>query len=188
MPDSVNKNLLDNEGMCELLHRAVWKRLEPKQEYSQEKESPKFDRPILPTVFKHECPSGKMNLGQFRKYYDQVVRFQDRDGNLANHMYAVFDKNHDVSIDFNFNEHVLAFGAINRKDMNTELRLVFELLDQLGDGLISYDEIEKFITISLKITDPNETQSPNDSFSASLVPIQTRNGRRNSLLMGAKQI
>ncbi|CAF4182086.1 unnamed protein product, partial [Adineta steineri] len=58
-------------------------------------------------------------------------------------VFAVFDTNHDGTIDFS--EFVLAEAIGNKKDPDSALELSFALLDTSGDALVSYDEIADFM-------------------------------------------
>ncbi|CAF4244188.1 unnamed protein product, partial [Adineta steineri] len=64
-------------------------------------------------------------------------------------VFAVFDTNHDGTIDFS--EFVLAEAIGNKKDPDSALELSFALLDTSGDALVSYDEIADFMEKGIKL-------------------------------------
>jgi Ca2+-binding EF-hand superfamily protein len=70
-----------------------------------------------------ECPSGKMNKDKFNEIYKMMMASEDKDGKLLDHVFAVFDKNGDGSIDFS--EFVLAVGLTNKNDLDSTLELSF---------------------------------------------------------------
>jgi Ca2+-binding EF-hand superfamily protein len=70
-----------------------------------------------------ECPSGKMNKDKFNEIYKMMMASEDKDSKLLDHVFAVFDKNGDGSIDFS--EFVLAVGLTSKNDLDSTLELSF---------------------------------------------------------------
>ncbi|CAF1515227.1 unnamed protein product [Rotaria sp. Silwood1] len=72
-----------------------------------------------------ESGTGRMNKRQFSKFYKHVTGFEDENGSLADKAFAVFDTNHNGSIDFS--EFVLASTVGYKIDLDSQLELAFSL-------------------------------------------------------------
>ncbi|CAF1431271.1 unnamed protein product [Adineta steineri] len=93
--------------------------------------------------------TGRMNKEQFIKFYTQIAGSDNELVLVADNVFAVFDTNHDGTIDFS--EFVLAEAIGNKKDPDSALELSFALLDTSGDALVSYDEIADFMEKGIKL-------------------------------------
>ena len=63
------------------------------------------------------------------------------------HVFAVFDKNHDGTIDFP--EFLLAVAADSPSDLDGHLQYVFEMCDVSGDGEMDVNELATFLSASV---------------------------------------
>ncbi|CAF1501392.1 unnamed protein product [Rotaria magnacalcarata] len=103
----------------------------------------------LYVVFWNDFPSGRMNKKGFIKYYEEIKDEKDRANILCDHVFAVFDKNHDGTIDFY--EFLLAIATRSPADLESHLNYVFEMCDVSGDGHMDLEELATFLKASLTI-------------------------------------
>ncbi|CAF4481383.1 unnamed protein product [Rotaria socialis] len=103
----------------------------------------------LYVVFWNDFPSGRMNKEGFIKYYEEIKDERDRANVLCDHVFAVFDKDHDGTIDFY--EFLLAIATRSPADLESHLNYVFEMCDVSGDGHMDLEELASFLKASLTI-------------------------------------
>ncbi|CAF1375889.1 unnamed protein product [Rotaria sordida] len=100
-------------------------------------------------AFWNDFPSGRMNKEGFIKYYEEIKDEKDRANILCDHVFAVFDKDHDGTIDFH--EFLLAIASGSPADLDSHLNYVFEMCDVSGDGEMDLQELATFLKASLTI-------------------------------------
>ncbi|CAF1519721.1 unnamed protein product, partial [Rotaria sordida] len=97
-------------------------------------------------AFWNDFPSGRMNKEGFIKYYEEIKDEKDRANILCDHVFAVFDKDHDGTIDFH--EFLLAIASGSPADLDSHLNYVFEMCDVSGDGEMDLQELATFLKAS----------------------------------------
>ncbi|CAF1234581.1 unnamed protein product [Adineta steineri] len=107
--------------------------------------------------FWNEFPRGKMDKKGFSKYYQKIKDESDKNGILCDHVFAVFDQNHDGTIDFR--EFLLAVALGTPADLDSHLDYVFEMCDISGDGHIDMKELTKFLSASLTLVNQTDYDS-----------------------------
>ncbi|CAF0913991.1 unnamed protein product [Adineta ricciae] len=115
----------------------------------------------LHEAFWNEFPGGRMDKKGFVKYYQEIKDEADTNGILCDHVFAVFDQNHDGTIDFR--EFLLAVAAGTPGDLDSHLDYVFEMCDVSGDGHLDAKELANFLSASLTIvgkTDQRDELDP----------------------------
>ncbi|CAF3172416.1 unnamed protein product [Rotaria socialis] len=115
----------------------------------------------LHETFWNDFPTGRLDKKGFMKYYEDVKDDKDRTSILCDHVFAVFDKNHDGTIDFS--EFLLAVSVGTPHDLDSHLDYVFEMCDVSGDGKVDINELATFLSASLIIvgkTDENDNLGP----------------------------
>ncbi|CAF3492650.1 unnamed protein product [Rotaria sp. Silwood1] len=109
-------------------------------------------------AFWNDFPSGRMNKKGFIKYYEEIKDEKDRANILCDHVFAVFDKNHDGTIDFH--EFLLAIATGSPADLDSHLNYVFEMCDVSGDGEMDLQELAAFLKASLTIAGKLDKTDP----------------------------
>ncbi|CAM4792363.1 unnamed protein product [Rotaria magnacalcarata] len=115
----------------------------------------------LHETFWNDFPTGRLDKKGFMKYYEDIKDDKDRTSILCDHVFAVFDKNHDGTIDFN--EFLLAVSVGTPHDLDSHLDYVFEMCDVSGDGKVDINELATFLSASLTIVgkaDENDNLGP----------------------------
>ncbi|CAF1298959.1 unnamed protein product [Rotaria sordida] len=67
----------------------------------------------------------------------------------AEYAFTMIDTNHDESIDFT--EFVLFFGMEKKRDLDSRLEMMFEIMDTSGDEFVSYDEMVNIMQKALRM-------------------------------------
>ncbi|CAF3681608.1 unnamed protein product [Rotaria sp. Silwood1] len=100
-------------------------------------------------AFWNDFPTGRLDKAGFVKYYEEIKDDKDKTSVLCDHVFAIFDKNHDGTIDFN--EFLLAVAVSAPHDIDSHLDYVFEMCDVSGDGRVDVNELAAFLSASLTI-------------------------------------
>ena len=66
---------------------------------------------------------------------------------IFSHVFAVFDRDHDGTIDFH--EFLLAVAAGTPGDLDSHLKYVFQMCDVSGDGEMDLEELTTFLKASV---------------------------------------
>ncbi|CAF2589455.1 unnamed protein product [Rotaria sp. Silwood2] len=115
----------------------------------------------LHRAFWNDFPAGRLDKAGFVKYYEEIKDDKDKTSVLCDHVFAIFDKNHDGTIDFN--EFLLAVAVGTPHDLDSHLDYVFEMCDVSGDGRVDVNELATFLSASLTIvgrTDQKDNLDP----------------------------
>ena len=112
-----------------------------------------------------------MDKKGFVKYYEKIKEGQDKSSVLCewvitrslffflfifspfSHVFAVFDKDHNGTIDFH--EFLLAVAAQSPTDLNGHLDYVFEMCDVSGDGQMDPNELATFLSAAVRRSFPS---------------------------------
>ncbi|KAH3900254.1 frequenin SCDLUD_003226 [Saccharomycodes ludwigii] len=98
--------------------------------------------------FLRDCPQGLLTREEFVKIYKQFFPFGSPE-EFANHVFDVFDKDKNDSIDFR--EFVTALSITSRGSLEEKLAWAFKLYDINHDGKITYDEMLTIVTSIYKM-------------------------------------
>ncbi|SCZ90208.1 BZ3500_MvSof-1268-A1-R1_Chr1-3g01840 [Microbotryum saponariae] len=99
--------------------------------------------------FVKDCPSGVLNQDEFARIYKQFFPFGNPKA-FAEHVFKVFDKNNNGTIDFR--EFICALSITSRGQLDEKLQWAFQLYDINSDGTITYDEMLKIVTAIYDMT------------------------------------
>ncbi|SCV68341.1 BQ2448_462 [Microbotryum intermedium] len=111
-----------------------------------------FDKKELQQWYKgfvKDCPSGTLNQEEFARIYKQFFPFGNPKA-FAEHVFKVFDKNNNGTIDFR--EFICALSITSRGQLDEKLQWAFQLYDINNDGTITYDEMLKIVTAIYDMT------------------------------------
>lgn len=92
--------------------------------------------------FINDHPNGKISKDEFGATMKKVIPDSDGD-KMKEHIFRVFDKNGDGSIDFS--EFMMVFHIMQRGTPQQILSKLFHTFDINGDGLISKLELQKLV-------------------------------------------
>ncbi|CAF1445815.1 unnamed protein product [Adineta steineri] len=96
--------------------------------------------------FKQECPSGKLDKNKFTKMYNKMTN-DSNSATIADLVFTAYDTNRDGKIDFS--EFILALVLADKNDIDSKLALSFGMIDQSGDGQITYDELIEYLRLAV---------------------------------------
>ncbi|CAF0855373.1 unnamed protein product [Adineta steineri] len=113
----------------------------------------------LHAAFWNDFSTGRMDKQGFVKYYEEIKDENDRTNVLCDHVFAVFDRDHDGTIDFY--EFLLAVAAGSPGDLDSHLNYVFEMCDVSGDGQMDLQELAAFLKASLTIAGKSDKADNN---------------------------
>lgn len=122
-----------------------------KDDLTNLKQSTYFDRREIQQWHKgflRDCPSGLLSREEFVKIYKQFFPFGTPE-EFANHVFSVFDKDDNGTIDFR--EFITALSTTSRGTLEEKLVWAFQLYDLNHDGFISYDEMLTIVSSIYKM-------------------------------------
>jgi recoverin len=98
--------------------------------------------------FLKECPTGKMNLEQFVRYYSMFRKNENVEA-VAKHAFAAFDADKNGSVDFG--EFMIAYVATTGQDPREKLKYAFEMYDQDHSHYLDEKEIKQVVVAMFKL-------------------------------------
>jgi len=99
--------------------------------------------------FKKEAGGDKLKLDKFTKLVKEMNTNEGDVTDFAKHIFRVFDTDHDKKV--TFKEVLIGFHTLSRGDINTRLRLVFEVYDVRGTGSFSPEDAKQITEAKLKM-------------------------------------
>lgn len=108
--------------------------------------------------FWSQYPNGKIDRRGFLKLYQEIKHVNDETNILYQHIFAVYDRDHSGTIDFQ--EFVMAMSAETPHDLDSHLQFIFEMADVSGDGQLSLSELTHLLSASLTMA--GETNQTDD--------------------------
>ncbi|CCH58075.1 hypothetical protein TBLA_0A02770 [Henningerozyma blattae CBS 6284] len=110
--------------------------------------------------FLRDCPTGQLTREDFIKTYKQFFPFGYPE-EFAGHVFSVFDKDNNGSIDFK--EFITVLSITSRGTLEEKLVWAFQLYDLNHDGYITFDEMLTIVSSIYKMMGSMVKLSPDEA-------------------------